>query len=93
MLKTTLLLLFALITLQLKAQTTVQQVLCDYRSNPLAVDNTAPALSWQLASPQRNVKQTAYQVLVADDSLLLKKDLGNIWNSKRVISLCIPRIE
>jgi hypothetical protein len=60
--------------------------LCEYLENPVGIDNATPQLSWTISSGLRNVKQTAYRIIVADDSLLLQKDDGNIWDSKKVIS-------
>lgn len=59
---------------------------CDYRTNPLGVDNAKPRLSWQIHSAKKNVLQTAYRILVSDDSLLLHKNAGNIWDSKKLMS-------
>jgi hypothetical protein len=50
----------------------------------LGVDITNPRLNWELRSNQRNVLQIAYRILVADDSSLLKKGVGNIWDSKMI---------
>ncbi len=59
---------------------------CENKTNPLGVESKTPLLSWQLQSGQRNIVQQAYRILVADDSLLLKKNIGNIWDSKKVQS-------
>lgn len=64
----------------------VDNLQCENTVNPLGVDRAKPRLSWKLKSLQRNVLQTAYRILVADDSLLLKRGIGNIWDSKKVIS-------
>lgn len=64
----------------------VANLRCEYRQNPLGVDIVKPHLSWELKSEQRNVLQTACRILVADDSLLLQKNIGNIWDSKKIIS-------
>lgn len=70
-----------------KAQVlTVNNIRCESKSNPVGIDVTAPALSWQLASRQSNVMQAAYHILVADDSLLLAKNMGNTWDSRKVLS-------
>jgi alpha-L-rhamnosidase len=61
----------------------VDHLKCENTFNPLGVDRANPRLSWELKSRQRNVLQTAYRLLVADDSLLLKKGIGNIWDSKK----------
>jgi alpha-L-rhamnosidase len=67
-------------------QLTVADLRCESRSNPLGVDATQPKLSWQLQSKQQNVLQTAYRILVADDEALLKKNIGNVWDSKQIKS-------
>jgi len=59
---------------------------CEYLVNPLGIDVTAPRLSWTLQSDIRGQKQTAYQVLVADDGDKLAMDHGNIWDSGKVDS-------
>jgi alpha-L-rhamnosidase len=59
---------------------------CEYKQNPLGVDASKPTLSWELQSTQRNILQTAYRVMVADDPSLLKKNTGNIWDSKKINS-------
>jgi alpha-L-rhamnosidase len=62
------------------------QLKCANKSNPLGIDNVSPVLSWQIRSDQRSVLQTAYRVLVSDDSLLLRNNVGNIWDSKKTSS-------
>ena len=67
-------------------QTGVTNLQVESRQNPIGVDVLKPMLSWELRSTQRNVFQTAYRILVADDSTLLQKDTGNIWDSKKISS-------
>ena len=64
----------------------VTNLRCESAKDPLGVDATNPRLSWELKSNQRNVLQTGYRILVADDSLLLQKNIGNVWDSKKIIS-------
>lgn len=79
--------ILSLIVVYSSAQTlSVTHLTCDYRSNPLGVDRPYPSLSWQLVSPQKNVLQTAYRILVADDASLLAKNEGNVWDSKKIKS-------
>ena len=59
---------------------------CENKINPPGIENLAPSLSWQLQSAQRNVLQTAYRILVADDSALLEKNVGNVWDSKKMVA-------
>lgn len=60
----------------------VTNLRCEYRVDPLGVDVQKPHLSWEIQSAQKNVLQTAYQILVADDAALLEKNIGNVWDSK-----------
>ena len=64
----------------------VDHLKCEYKTNPLGIERTSPKLSWQLQSNQRSILQTAYRILVSDDSVLIKKNIGNILDSKRVNS-------
>ncbi len=57
---------------------------CEYLVNPLGVDTPQPRLSWELESPDRGERQTAWQVLVASSPLLLEHDKGDLWDSGRV---------
>lgn len=65
---------------------TVQYLQCENRVDPLGLDNTSPALSWELRSTGRGVMQTAYRVLVSDSKEKLAANNGNIWDSKKVKS-------
>lgn len=59
---------------------------CEYRIKPLGVEIAAPRLSWKLQSPHHNIMQTAHQILVSGSLANLDKNIGDIWDSKKVIS-------
>ena len=61
---------------------------CEYRVNPLGIDNTSPRLSWKLKqeNPERGQKQTAYQILVASSLDNLESNNGDVWDSGKVDS-------
>src|SRR5882762_5351447 len=59
---------------------------CEHRVNPLGVEASAPKLSWEILSSRRGVMQAAYRVLVSDDTLSLEKNVGRIWDSKKIAS-------
>lgn len=63
---------------------TVANLQVEYLDNPTGIDRKAPAFSWEYGLAPDNYRQAAYRILVADDSLLLGGDTGNIWDSKRV---------
>jgi len=59
---------------------------CEQLIHPLGVDVTAPRLGWQLATGNRDWKQTAYRILVATSAERLAKDEGDLWDSGSVKS-------
>lgn len=59
---------------------------CEDLQNPIGVDALNPKLTWQLASEQRGQSQTAYQILVASEAEMLLQNLGDLWDSGRVLS-------
>jgi len=59
---------------------------CQYRENPLGIDASAPHLSWQSDSTERNWKQSAYQILVASSSEGLRSGKADVWDSGRANS-------
>jgi len=61
-------------------------LLVEHLSNPLGIDNPAPCFSWQIKSPRRGVKQTAYQIQVASDKQLLGIGRPDMWDSGKVDS-------
>lgn len=71
---------------RIHAQVTIVNLRCEMLTNPLGVDVTDPHLSWELQSAQRNVQQTAYQLIVSTTSGKLEKNEGDMWNSGKVNS-------
>jgi len=65
---------------------TVGELRCEYRVNPLGIDEVGPRLSWMLESKERGQKQSAYQILVAGSEESLSKDVGEVWDSGKVDS-------
>ena len=59
---------------------------CDYAVAPLGLDDQRPKLSWNIHADARNWRQSAYQILVASDSLLLAQNSADLWNSGKVLS-------
>ena len=51
-----------------------------------AITNEKPIFNWQLKLPLKTSKQTGYQVIVASSEATLKKNLGDIWDTKKVVS-------
>ena len=69
-----------------KGTLTPSNLRCEYLSNPMGIDIPSPRLSWELEGNGRNLKQSAYQILVASSSDLLDSAKGDLWDSQKVLS-------
>jgi alpha-L-rhamnosidase len=65
---------------------TIAQLKCENKVNPMGIENKSPRLNWLLNTPSRDQIQTAYRILVSDNPESLKLNIGNIWDSKKIIS-------
>ncbi|WP_083631295.1 family 78 glycoside hydrolase catalytic domain [Labilibacter marinus] len=75
--------LFVVLLSGCKSSIKVFDLRCEYRINPLGIDNVNPRLSWKIidANKTRGQKQTAYQILVASSPKILNSDRGDLWDS------------
>ncbi|MDF7823447.1 family 78 glycoside hydrolase catalytic domain [Pontiellaceae bacterium B12227] len=75
---------FASMSLHCLAAVTPADLRCEYRVDPLGIDNTTPRLSWKLVDSEktRGQTQTGFQVMVAGSAETLNQDIGDLWDSK-----------
>ncbi|MCD6596189.1 MAG: glycoside hydrolase family 78 protein, partial [Bacteroidales bacterium] len=66
------------------SQININNLRCEYKVNPMGVDISEPRFSWELASIQWGVKQTAYRIFVSTDPNNLDVDLADIWDSGKI---------
>ena len=59
---------------------------CEYRVDPLGIDDRSPRLSWTLESDGRGQTQSAYRILVAGSEEDLEAQENLLWDSGRVES-------
>jgi alpha-L-rhamnosidase len=59
---------------------------CEYRVDPLGIDEAHPRLTWLVESTERGQEQTAYQILVASKESLLKPGKADLWDSGKIAS-------
>src|SRR5258708_36206511 len=64
--------------------TTIANLTCEYRTNPLGIDVIAPRLSWQLQTDRDGARQTAYRVFAASDLPSLAEGQADLWDSGKV---------
>ncbi|WP_231463769.1 alpha-L-rhamnosidase [Pedobacter sp. Leaf132] len=86
--KTYILIISICITLvgQAFAQITLQNTTCEMLTNPVGIDAEKPRFAWHIIAKERNVMQTAYQLLASSSEEKLKANEGDIWDSGRVNS-------
>lgn len=63
-----------------------QSLTCEYSNCPLGIETINPRLGWILSSSKRNQKQSAYRILVASSNEILNKNIGDLWDSQKVLS-------
>ncbi len=61
---------------------------CELMKEPVGIDVDTPVLSYTLSSVEdaRNLKQTAYEILVSGTAELLNGNKGDLWESGKVMS-------
>lgn len=75
----------ALLTLfPVSAKTELKHLQCEYKENPVGIDQLRPRLSWQMESTERDVSQSAYEIKVYSAEPGKKKEL--MWSSGKIIS-------
>ena len=62
----------------------IKELQCEKLTNPLAIDNTSPYLSWRLETDKNGLYQSAFQILAATNEELLTEDDADLWNSYKV---------
>lgn len=70
--------------------TTITNLHCEYRTNPLGIDVTTPRLGWQLVTDRTEqapgARQTAYRIFAASDASLLHEKTADLWDSGKIES-------
>jgi alpha-L-rhamnosidase len=64
----------------------VTNLRCDYRTNPLGIDDAQPRLGWTLASDRRGVSQSAYEIQVRASDRNGRRAGRDLWRSGRIDS-------
>lgn len=64
----------------------IDNLRCEYQTDPLAIDAASPRLSWTMSSTNRGERQTAYQIFVASSQQKLAADQADLWDSGKIES-------
>ncbi len=58
----------------------------EYLENPENIDTQEPRFSWAMKSGERGDYQTAYQVIVATSAEKLANDIGDMWDTGKIMA-------
>ncbi len=58
--------------------TKLTSLVVEYTETPLGIDTEKPRFSWQMVSPERGQKQTAYQIIVTNEKQEVVWDTGKV---------------
>ena len=75
------------------AQIVAETLRCEYLTDPLAIEEPKPRLSWTLRAHDRGQWQTAYRVVVASSKENLAGGNWDVWDSGRVESSQTAHVE
>lgn len=75
------LLLFLPAFLSAEGQVSVGCLRTEFMDTPLNIESAHPRLNWVIESGERDVRQTAYRVVVASTEELLRRDKGDLWDT------------
>ena len=59
---------------------------CEYKTNPIGIDEPDPRLSWKISPNSGTTQQTAYQIRAAENKKALNSNRQLIWNTEKVQS-------
>ena len=68
------------------AKLTAEYLRCEYLVNPPGIDEPSPRLSWVLLSSRRGEVQTAYRIIAAGTEENLGRNIGDLWDTDKVLS-------
>ncbi|WP_347052484.1 glycoside hydrolase family 78 protein [Flavobacterium olei] len=64
----------------------VNNLQCEMMNNPEGIDVLQPRLSWQIDANVNDVKQTAYQIIIASTQENLNANNADLWDSGKIES-------
>jgi alpha-L-rhamnosidase len=69
-----------------KNKIAINATFCENKTEAIGINTEGFCFGWNMVSPERNVNQTAYHVLLVEDQRNFKKEKSVIWNSGKVAS-------
>jgi alpha-L-rhamnosidase len=72
-------------TLPAACEIRAEYLRCEFRIDPLGIDEPNPRLSWEATADVRGATESGYRVLVASSPDRLAADVGDLWDSGRCV--------
>jgi alpha-L-rhamnosidase len=66
--------------------TAITHLICEYHTNPLGIDVTAPRFGWRMQTGRLGARQVAYRIMAASDPLSLSEDKVDLWDTGKIDS-------
>jgi alpha-L-rhamnosidase len=66
--------------------TEIAHLICEYRTNPLGIDERTPRLGWQMRTERPGARQTAYRIVASSTLEALRAGKGDLWDSGKIES-------
>lgn len=86
MYKSLLLLFFCGVSLSALANFQPVKLTCEYKENPLGIENIQPRFGWWINATGRGVAQSGYQICIASSIQHLNSNHADIWDSGKMMS-------
>lgn len=64
----------------------VYDLMVELAERPIGIETLEPHFSWKIYAQERNFKQSAYRICVADSPVKLENGDPNVWDSGKVLS-------
>ena len=71
----------------------LQQLQCEYQTNPMGIDVAFPRFSWIINAAERGVSQSAYRIVVSETQREADSKTGGMWDSGTIESSNTVNIE
>jgi hypothetical protein len=69
-----------------KAELRVDNLTCNFTERPMGIESSDPMLGWQIKSSGRDIMQSAYHIVVAENPDELQGGKGIVWDSGKINS-------
>lgn len=81
-----LIVLFSFWSCKKESNLIIEHLTCNFKEQPVGIDSPAPLLGWQIKSTDKNIMQSAFHIIVAENQEDIKNYIGTTWDSGKLDS-------